>query len=209
MHINYASVFVTFFLLFYFFLLPYLVQNPGTGGIGVTVGGIKSTALSEGIRKSDSFSASGAISSLTYVTETPTNLTSTSIELNSSADLTEARKFILFGDWKLDVKSGKVKNFVANFDQLLEDGGLKHAHNIINFVHDKNNYIRLSSDLWVLINGTADIKYNGTITWSAVDTEILIAGGKTIAIWIDNKATDNHFQGQPIYGVIKSMGISD
>ena len=29
--------------------------------------------------------------------------------------------------------------------------------------------------------------------------------GKTITINLDNQATGNHFQGQPIYGVVESM----
>lgn len=198
-------VLIVIVILVFYIQFSYFVQNHEFYIIGVTGNGIESTDMSESVIEPDIFSAEGVISSLTYLTEIPTNLTNTLIELHSSSEMTEARKFILFGDWNLEVKEGKVTNFAANFDQLLEDGGLKHSHSIVNFVQNKNMDIRLSSDLWVLINGTSDIKYNGTITWSTVDTEILISNGRTITIWIDNKATDNHFQGQPIYGIVRSI----
>ena len=204
MRIVHTVLVVTVFLVFYI-EFSYFVQKPGTSDNGVRVSGIESTEMSELVGEPDNFSMGGAISSLTYLTETPTNLTNTSIELHNSSDLTEARKFILYGDWNLDVKSGKATEFVANFDQLLEDGGLKHSHGLINFVQDKDERVALSSDLWVSINGTVDIKYNGTITWSAVDTQIFIANGNTVTIRVDNQATGNHFQGQPIYGIIKSI----
>ena len=161
--------------------------------------------MSDKARRTDNFSANGAISSLTYVTETPKNLSSTSIKIDSSADLTKARKYILFGDWNLEVKSGKVTKFGANFVQVLDDGGLSHPHNLINFVQANDTTITLTPDLWTSINGTVDVKYNGTTTWSAVEAEILIFEGRTIEISLDNNATNNHFQGQPIHGVVKSI----
>jgi len=166
---------------------------------------IKDISVSEKAKMPANFSANGAISSLTYVTETPKDLTNTSIKIESSADLTKARKTILYGDWNLEVKSGKVTKFGANFDQVLDDGGRWHSHSLINFVQSNGTKIRLSPDLWTTLRGTVDIKYNGTTTWSAVETKIVIAEGRTINISLDNNATDNHFQGQPIYGIVKSI----
>jgi hypothetical protein len=45
-----------------------------------------------------------------------------------------------------------------------------------------------------------DVKYNDTTTLSNVDVNIAILRGKTIEITLDNKETDNHFQGQLICG---------
>ena len=50
-----------------------------------------------------------------------------------------------------------------------------------------------------------DVKYNDTTTWSNVDVTIAIFQGKTIEISLDNKETDNHFQGQLIYGIVDSF----
>jgi len=38
---------------------------------------------------------------------------------------------------------------------------------------------------------------------------ILISGGKVFTIKLDNNATSNHFQGQPIYGVVESIKDAD
>ena len=190
-------------------LLTHYSQNTFASSLILTGKTIIDISMSDKARTadsfSDSFSADGVISSLTYLTETPTNLSSTSIKLNNSLDLTSARKFILFGEWNLEVKGGKVTKLGANFVQVLEDGGLSHSHNLVNFVQSNDTKISLSPDLWTSINGTVDVKYNGTTTWSAVETEVQIFKGRTINIRLDNIATDNHFQGQPIYGVVKSM----
>jgi hypothetical protein len=60
------------------------------------------------------------------------------------------------------------------------------------------------------IPGTVDIKLNNTSAWNAVKANILISKGKVITINLDNNATGNHFQGQPIYvalySPIKNLG---
>ena len=38
-----------------------------------------------------------------------------------------------------------------------------------------------------------------------IKVNILISKGKVITINLDNNATSNHFQGQPIYGVVESI----
>ena len=45
----------------------------------------------------------------------------------------------------------------------------------------------------------------GTSVWNTRQVNLLINKGKTITINLDNQATSNHFQGQPIYGVVESM----
>ncbi len=46
---------------------------------------------------------------------------------------------------------------------------------------------------------------NNTSAWNNVKTNILISKGKVITINLDDNATSNHFQGQPIYGVVESI----
>jgi hypothetical protein len=187
-------------------LLTQYSQKTFASSLNPTSKAIIDISMSDKARTADSFSAKGGINSLTYKTETPTNLSSTSIKLNSSSDLTNAAKYIFFGDWNLEVKSGKVTKFGANFVQVRENGGVPHSHNLINFVQANDTKISLTTPgLWTSIKGTVDVKYNGTTTWSAVETEILIFKGRIIDISLDNNATDNHFQGQPIYGFVKSI----
>ena len=147
------------------------------------------------------FSANGDISSLIFVTQKPMNATI------NSASLSNATKFVLSGDWNLTVNTGKVTNFAAKFIKVLNDSSKWHTHDIINFKpsNTNNTIVQLSPDKSASIPGTVDIKLNNTSAWNNVKTNILISKGKVITINLDNNATSNHFQGQPIYGVVESI----
>jgi hypothetical protein len=147
------------------------------------------------------FSANGDISSLIFVTQKPINATI------NSASLSNATKFVLSGDWNLTVSTGKVTNFAAKFIKVLNDSSKWHTHDIINFKpsNTNNTIVQLSPDKSASIPGTVDIKLNNTSSWNDVKTNILISKGKVITINLDNNATSNHFQGQPIYGVVQSI----
>jgi hypothetical protein len=149
----------------------------------------------------NTFSASGDISSLIFVTQKPINAT-----INPSS-LSAATKFVLSGDWNLTVNTGKVTNFAAKFIKVLNDSSRWHTHDIINFKpsNTNNTIVRLSPDKSTSIPGTVDIKLNNTSAWNNVKSNILISKGKVITINLDNNATSNHFQGQPIYGVVESI----
>ena len=149
------------------------------------------------------FFASGDISSLIFVTQKPINAT-----INPSS-LSAATKFVLSGDWNLTVNAGKVTNFAAKFIKVLNDSSRWHTHDIINFkptnINNSNTIVQLSPDKTATIQGTVDIKLNNTSAWNNVKSNILISKGKVITINLDNNATSNHFQGQPIYGVVESI----
>jgi hypothetical protein len=149
----------------------------------------------------DTFSASGDISSLIFVTQKPINAT-----INPSS-LSGATKFVLSGDWNLTVNTGKVTGFTAKFIKVLNDSSKWHTHDIINFKPSdiNNTIVQLSPDKSASIQGTVDIKLNNTSAWNNVKTNILISKGKVTTINLDNNATSNHFQGQPIYGVVESI----
>jgi hypothetical protein len=150
----------------------------------------------------NTFSATGSISSLIYLTGKKTS--------NSPADidplkLTAEKKFSLSGNWSLSVNEGKVTNFATKFSNVLNDGTLWHTHELTNWKAINNTIVRLTPDKSALIAGTVDIKLNGTDIWNNIKTNILITKGKVIAIILDNEAMANHFYGQPIYGVVRSI----
>jgi hypothetical protein len=163
------------------------------------------TSAPRAAKRSQSIEANGTISSLIFLTQTPTNSSDTAIKIHNASGLVTARKYILFGDWDLIVNSGKVSNFDARFEQILEDAGRFHTHEISNFKTKNSTVVSLTSNGNIFIHGMVDVKYNGTITWSNVDVNIVILRGKTIQITLDNNETDNHFQGQHIYGIVKSL----
>jgi hypothetical protein len=150
----------------------------------------------------NTFSATGAISSLIYLTGKKTS--------NNPADidplkLTAEKKFSLSGNWSLNVNEGKVTNFATKFSNVLNDGALWHTHELTNWKAINNTIVRLTPDKSALIAGTVDVKLNGTDIWNGIKTNILITKGKVIAIILDNEAMANHFYGQPIYGVVRSI----
>jgi len=132
--------------------------------------------------------------------------------INATIDpssLSAATKFVLSGDWNLTVTTGKVTNFTAKFIKVLNDSKRWHTHDIINFNAANSTIVQLSPDKSASITGTVDVKLNNTNAWNGVKTNILISNGKVFTIKLDNNATSNHFQGQPIYGVVESIKDAD
>ena len=129
---------------------------------------------------------------------------------NSPADidplkLTAEKKFSLSGNWSLSVNEGKVTNFATKFSNVLNDGRLWHTHVITNWKPINNTTVHLTPDRSALIAGTVDVKLNETDIWNGIKANILVTKGKIITITLDNEAMANHFYGQPIYGVVRSI----
>jgi hypothetical protein len=110
--------------------------------------------------------------------------------------------YVLGGNWNLNVQSGNVTNFAANFIMVHQDGTGYHTHNITDFSAG-NNTVQLIQGQPTSINGTADISVNGTTKWPGVGTVLTFTNNA--AVMTINPAaedTDNHFGGQPIYGIV-------
>ena len=114
--------------------IPVFAQTNQTSNSTVTNG--NTTGATASTSPTDTFSASGDISSLIFVTQKPINAT-----INPSS-LSNTTKFVLSGDWNLTVNTGKVANFAAKFIKVLNDSSKWHTHDIINFKpSDINNAI--------------------------------------------------------------------
>jgi hypothetical protein len=142
----------------------------------------------------DTFSESGTINSLIYLSSGDNNST-----------LGGAKKFILFGDWNLIVNKGVVKDFQAKFINVLPDGTRWHTHGLVNLKTDNITKIHLNGDNSVSISGTVDIKLDDSDAWKGVKTNIIISKGNIISISLDDLTTGEHFRGQPIYGTVQSI----
>lgn len=143
----------------------------------------------------DTFSESGTINSLIYLSSD-----------NNNSTLGGAKKFILFGNWKLVVNQGVVKDFQAKFINVLPEGTRWHSHELVDFRTDNNNTkIHLNGDNSVSISGTVDIKLDDSDAWKGVKTNIIISKGNIISIFLDDITTGEHFRGQPIYGTVQSI----
>ena len=110
--------------------------------------------------------------------------------------------YLLGGNWTLSVQNGNVTNFGANFIMVHPDGSEYHTHDINGFKIG-NNTITWTPGLPLMINGTADIDVNGTTKWTGVETNLTFTQNAAImTIMPSAEDTDNHFQGQPIYGIV-------
>ena len=185
-------------------LLPLFAQanqmsSTATSNSTITNG--NTTGMTALMSPINTFSATGDISSPIFITQKPINAT-----LNPSS-MSAAAKFVLSGDWNLTVNTGKVTNFAAKFIKVLNNSSRWHTHDIINFKTPNNTtaQVELSPDKSTSIPGIVDVKLNNTSPWNGVKANILISKGKVITINLDNNATSNHFQGQPIYGVVESI----
>ncbi|MFL6409639.1 MAG: hypothetical protein ACJ71K_00155 [Nitrososphaeraceae archaeon] len=150
----------------------------------------------------NTFGMNGAISSLVLGMSPKTK----------TVDMTTVQKFILSGDWSMNVDKGKLASFTANFYTGPANGGTSnHTHQISNFRVDNNNnntpIIQLSPTKSISISGISDVGTNGKKAWNNVHTAIVISNGRTIAISLEDKDTQAHFMGQQIYGIVKLLSI--
>jgi len=146
------------------------------------------------------FDMNGAISSL--VLGMPPN--------TKTVDMTTVQKFILSGDWSMDVNQGKLTNFKGNFYTGPVNGGTSnHTHQLSNFriSSSNNSSIQLTPDKSVSISGIVDVGTNGKKAWNDVNATVVISKGRTIAISLADEDTKSHFMGQQIYGIVKKINI--
>ena len=174
----------------------------------------------------DTFSAKGTISSLVFDSgisppssslattanriqlHNAGNQTNRTIPLGTSAITNEEKEeapYALSGDWSLKVERGKVQNFMAKFAMVRIDGTERHTHEIINFKSSKDSDIQLDPTNITFIKGITDIRTNGIDRWKAVDTFLLINKLRILSIIPNSEKVEDHFKGQPIYGVAESM----
>jgi hypothetical protein len=112
-------------------------------------------------------------------------------------------QYILGGNWNSNIESGNVTEFTANFIMVHPDGTEYHTHNITNFAITGGGTVQLIPGQPTTVTGTADIYTNGTNRWPGADITITLPPDAAImSIMPAAEDTDNHFQGQPIYGII-------
>jgi hypothetical protein len=170
----------------------------------------------------DTFSAKGTISSLIFDSGTSsppstTNRNQSHTSGNQTKDIispgtntvtTEEKgeaPYALSGDWYLKVERGKVKDFMAKFTMVRVDGSQRHIHELINFKTGNYSDIQLDPTNITFIKGTSSVRTNGIETWRGVDTFLLINKLKVLSIIPSSQEVNDHFKGQPIYGVTESM----
>ncbi len=85
------------------------------------------------------------------------------------------------------------------------DGTGRHTHEVTNFKMSNGSMVQLPQNGTTLIFGTADVSANGSPKWTGVNTLIMIEKFNAVAISFSSEQTDDHFHGQPLYGVVHSL----
>jgi hypothetical protein len=113
-------------------------------------------------------------------------------------------RWIATGEWNMTADNGSIKYFRVDMKWFAANGTKPpHTHELKNFRPTGN--VKVNPDNSVIMSGLVDVGTNGKIVWPNVKSNINVQGGKTIAISLDNKQTNNHFAGQTIYGLVKSF----
>lgn len=110
--------------------------------------------------------------------------------------------FLVGGDWNINVESGNVTDFRANFTMVRTDATDHHGMLFTNFRTGNTTDFVLDPAGTTTINGTVDVAVNGTVTWPGIDTIFTVEKARIITIQPQEQEAAQHFQGQPIYGIV-------
>lgn len=148
----------------------------------------------------ETFFANGLISSL-ILDKAIANMSSLTLEENLLAPPVQ---YIVAGNWSLYVIDQQLKNFEINFTMVDPDGSDWHYHEISNFQSDPDIPILLDPE-GTTFTGMTDVGEDNMDKWFGVQATVVISNLNTITIFLDPADTEDHFGGQPIYGIIQSL----
>jgi hypothetical protein len=122
-------------------------------------------------------------------------------------DMKTVPKFILSGEWNMDVDQGKLADFAATFYTGPVNGAENHTHQLSNFRVSGNTPIQLSPDKSVSLSGLVDVGTNGNRAWDNVNATVDVSKGRSITISLADEDTQRHFMGQQIYGIVQGLKL--
>lgn len=111
--------------------------------------------------------------------------------------------WIAEGDWDLVVDDrDDVRDFTVDMIWFTSDGIRSHTHAITDLDPD---VVTRSPDGTYVIRGDADVWTEGETTWRNVPTVVTLGAGRTLSVQLDDVATDAHFGGQTIFGLVQNV----
>ncbi len=117
--------------------------------------------------------------------------------------------WIVGGYWSLEVDNGDITQFQAYFTMVKANGSQFHTHELSDFVLNAIIPVVLDPQSGTTFTGTFDIEGNGEDKWLGTQTQVTIPRLNTISLFFDNEHTENHFFGQPLYGIIQSLKVQN
>jgi hypothetical protein len=114
-----------------------------------------------------------------------------------------ADTWIADGNWNLVAENGGPKSFLTQMKWTSADGTTSHTHELQNFELTGNSTdIVMTPNDTVILEGEIDVGTNGAISWENVPASIYLGNGQTIAVSLDDQATNSHFGGQTVFGLV-------
>jgi hypothetical protein len=139
--------------------------------------------------------------STTNASNKPTALGFLSMGTINSLIRTPTSNWIATGNWSMTVDNGTLAGFTTNMTWFNSNGKTSHTHEFSNLRAGAGTMQGSN----IVINGRMDVGTNHRVVWKNVPTTISIQGGKTITVSVDDNATNHHFAGQPVFGVVTSF----
>lgn len=114
-----------------------------------------------------------------------------------------ADTWIADGNWNLVAENGGPKSFLTQMVWTSADGTTSHTHELQNFEPSGNSTdIVMAPNDTVILEGEVDVGTNGAVSWENVPVSIYLGNGQTIAVSLDDQATNSHFGGQTVFGLV-------
>jgi hypothetical protein len=139
--------------------------------------------------------------------------------------------YVLVGNWSMGVVNGEISYLQIDFIMGLDNGtqvNIYSVENLRNIVIPSSsspslesggamsnqgpstNLVLSSTNNYSLsLFGYVDVLIGDSVQWQNVPTSIDIFNGNTISILLYPSDTDNHFKGQPIYGIVTEILDAD
>jgi hypothetical protein len=194
-------------------IIPYFMHPQNTSGPAAALQGPGPAAALQGPGPAAALQGPGPAAALQLpanVTSKTSNQTGTGGFLSkgtiNSLIQTPTGNWIATGNWSMSIDNGSLTGFGTNMTWFNSNGKASHTHEFHNLragagTIQGNN---------IIINGLTDVGTNHRVVWKNVPTTISIQGGKTIRISVADNATNHHFAGQPVFGLVTSfMPCSD
>jgi hypothetical protein len=148
----------------------------------------------------NTFSASGMINSLVIKGDNQ----STSPENGITFPANNQTSYTLGGHWNLEVIGGNITDFNTKITMVHFDGTNRHDMSFVNFRSNETN-LQLPSSGSTKITGLIDVMEHGKIKWGNVTSNLEINKYNTVNLNVNNEQVEQHFNGQPIQGIVNSL----
>ena len=127
---------------------------------------------------------------LLYGQQAPTRAISTTFSANGPIS-SRVGKFILAGDWNINVKDGKVTVFLVNITAARDNATGLHYHTFSNFRQAPQSTASLDVTNSGTIRGSMDVGFSKKISyWPSVPLIMSIKSGTVISIVLNDSAAD-------------------